>query len=196
MCVASAQMTASPQRAQQVPPCPASSQSRGWSARLPLAEMNPFCCMHTFLRREIYGPLTSHCRQTLWGGRQPAIQMCDLGQPHDTPPRSLWRGGAGYIQPQKYNPGPQMGVGFKLNPIWRQRTLTLPIPLGSLEVFLHMALPHHTKPPGPVHTHTRVMQGGWGGGVCALPHQAGALWIIPAWGCGGRSTPAPPPLSP
>lgn len=69
--------------------------------------------------------------QTLWGGRQPAIQMCRLGAAPHTPPRILCLGsllGGGGDSPRNTALVPSGGAGFKLHPVWRQRTLTAPHP--------------------------------------------------------------------
>lgn len=101
---------------------------------MPLAETNPFCCTHTFFKEEIYGPLTSHCRRCGEAGSQ-QYRCVDWVRPTTPLPEPSVREAFGdegegrTCSPRNTGLDPRFGVGFKLHPIWRQRTVT-PHPTG------------------------------------------------------------------
>ena len=101
-----------------------------------MAETNPFWCTHTFFKKEIYGPLTSHCRRCGEASSQ-QHRWVDPGRPHSIPPRTLCLGKPlerrwGYTQSQKHGPKPPVG-GLGLNStLFGSEELTTPIQrLGS-----------------------------------------------------------------
>ena len=130
--------------------------------------------------------------QTLWGGQQPAAQM---GRPKAAPqhpsqnplPWEAFGEEVGvHAVPETRPQASSRGAGFKLNPIWRRRTLTTPIQrLGSPpgRPFICSFRPH--QGPGSVSTHTGVTEDGrvaWPP-LCSS-HWAGLLRITSAPGHG------------
>lgn len=90
----------------------------------------------------------------------------------------------GTCSPRNTALGPKLGVEYKLNPVWKRRTLTPPLPPDSTGLPKIPSYGSSSEPQASgVSQYTpRVVQEGmgWGGGICAPPCQVGPLWCMPA----------------